>query len=113
MARAFLSPRADADVARIAVRIARDNPAGAVRFVEATFSSLALLGTQPEIGRPRIFKNPRLEALRSWRVEGFGNYLMFYRLAGGEVEVARVLHGAMNFEVIFGEPDELEDSPDA
>ena len=108
MARAFLSPRADADVARIAVLVARDNPGAAVRFVEAVFGSLALLGTQPEIGRPRIFPDPKLTGLRSWRVEGFRNYLMFYRLVGGEVEVARVLHGAMNFEALFGEANEPE-----
>jgi hypothetical protein len=30
------------------------------------------------MGRPRKFRNSRLSNLRSWRVEGFENYLVFY-----------------------------------
>ena len=39
--------------------------------------------------------------MRSWRVEGFEAYLLFYRSKGGDVEIVRLLHGARDLEWLF------------
>ncbi len=40
-----------------------------------TFAKLALM---PEMGRPYLLTNPRLEGLRKWSVKGFEKHLIFY-----------------------------------
>ena len=52
----------------------------------------AELGRHPEIGRQRRFQ--RRPGLRSWYVDGFDSYLIFYRPIAEGVEIYRVLHGA-------------------
>jgi toxin ParE1/3/4 len=105
MGEAYLSRAADADVAGIATYIAADNPRAALKFVDAVFQHLQLLATQPELGRVRRFPGGKFPGLRSWRVRGFRNYVMFYRLAGRDVEVVRVLHGARDLDALFSEPE--------
>lgn len=76
--------------------IRADNPAAAVRFVDAFKSSVELLSRMPEIGRPR----PDLGApeARSWRVKGFRKHLIFYEAFPDRVRLLRVLHGARNLQ---------------
>jgi plasmid stabilization system protein ParE len=38
-----------------------------------------------------------LKRIRSWRVDGFENYLIFYRFAEMRLEILRIKHGAMDF----------------
>jgi hypothetical protein len=38
----------------------------------------------PEMGAPRIIKNPVLEGLRFWPVGGFEDFLIFYIVCGEE-----------------------------
>jgi plasmid stabilization system protein ParE len=56
------------------------------------------LNRQPFLGRPRPDLNP--PGVRSWRVSGFENWLVFYQ-AGETVEIFRVRHGMMDLPVIF------------
>jgi plasmid stabilization system protein ParE len=42
-----------------------------------------------------------LKNIRSWRVNGFENPLIFYRLAGERLEILRIKHGAMRFPQAF------------
>lgn len=57
-----------------------------------------MISEQPKIGRKRD------ELAADLRSVAEGNYVIFYRLAGGGgVEVVRVLHGARDLPAIFGE----------
>lgn len=83
--------------------IARDNPDAATRVVEAAYETFGTLAANPELGRPRKFRNPRLLGIRSFRVSGFDNYLIFYRAVNDGIQVLHVYHGARDLESLFGE----------
>lgn len=83
------------DLASIAKKIAEDNPAAAARFIDASEKSFKLLQDFPRIGKVRSFTRP---GIRSWRVSGFENYLIFYIPTRDEVQVLAVLHGARELE---------------
>lgn len=81
--------------------IARDDPAAADRFVEAVEHTCAQISRQPEIGWKRQWKHRKLTGLRSWRVEAFPNYLVFYRIEAEAVAMVALMHGARSFERIL------------
>ena len=70
----------------------------AVRFWVQAQETLVALTRQPLLGRPRPDLNP--PGLRSWRVTGFENWLIFYQ-AGADIEIFRVRHGMMDLPKIF------------
>ena len=70
----------------------------AVRFWEHAQATFAALTRQAFLGRPRPDLKP--PGLRSWRVNGFENWLVFYQ-TGATVEVFRVRHGMMDLPKIF------------
>ncbi len=75
-----------------------DDEAIARRFLESAYDSFEFLADHPMIGRARPeFGHPDL---RSWRVQGFRNYLIFYRPDSGRVQVWRVLHGSRDLHQI-------------
>ncbi len=69
-----------------------DDEALARRFLECAYDSFAFLSENPHIGRAR----PEFghEGLRSWRVKGFRNHLIFFRPMADGVQIWRVLHGS-------------------
>jgi toxin ParE1/3/4 len=79
------------DVDSIKRYIAADNVDAANRFGPAVLAAWDVLLAFPYIGRPRTFK--RVGGVRSWRVPGFKNHLIFYRLRGEVVDVLAVLEG--------------------
>lgn len=83
--------------------IARDNADAATALVEAACQTFKNLAANPELGRRREFRNPRLRRVRSFRVSGFGNYLVFYRLVDEGVQVLHVCHGARDLEALLGD----------
>jgi len=86
--------------------IADDNPDAATQVVEAACETCKALAANPGLGRLRKFRNPRLKGVRSWRVSGFDNYLIFYRAIPDGIEVLHVYHGARDIEALFDEkPD--------
>jgi len=86
--------------------IFKDNPDAALRFLEAVDRTVENLALQPLKGRLRHFRGRDLKNIRSWRVDDFEDYLIFYRFNEPRLEILRVKHGAMNF------PDALRRSPD-
>jgi toxin ParE1/3/4 len=78
------------DLAVIWDYIALDNLDAADRFLE--------LAMNPEIGQPRRFPGSQLRSLRSFRIKGFENYLIFYRPVSEGIEVLNVLHGARDLD---------------
>ena len=73
------------------------NPDAAIRFLAAIDQTVEGLATQPMKGRARRFRGRDLKDIRSWRVDGFENYLIFYRATKERIEVLRIKHGAMEF----------------
>lgn len=74
-----------------------NNPAAAVRFLEAIDQTVERLVLHPLVGRLRKFRGRDLKNIRSWRVDGFENYLIFYRVTKTRLEILRIKHGAMDF----------------
>jgi toxin ParE1/3/4 len=83
--------------------IARDNPEAAERFIEAAEQTFKTLADQPGLGRRREFRSARLREVRSWRISGFENYLIFYRTVAHGIQIHHVYHGARDVEKLFGE----------
>jgi toxin ParE1/3/4 len=81
--------------------IAQDNPDAATRVIEAARESFKMLAANPGLGRPRRFRNPRLRNIRSWRISGFENYLIFYRAVADGIQVNHVYHGAQDIDALF------------
>jgi toxin ParE1/3/4 len=72
--------------------IRADDETCARRFLEAVYDSFEFLAENPMIGRSR----PEFgyTDLRSWRVQGFRNHLIFYRPLCDRIQIWRVLHGS-------------------
>ena len=80
------------DMQAIFRHIRSDDEQAARRFIEAAYDTFEFLADNPMTGRSR----PEFghSGLRSWRVHGFRNHLIFYRLQDGRVQIWRVLHGS-------------------
>ena len=77
--------------------IREHDPEASLRFLQAIDVTVEKLALQPLKGRLRKFRTRELKNIRSWRVDGFENYLIFYRFAARRLEVLRIKHGAMDF----------------
>ena len=97
MPEAIISPEALQDMEDIHDHIAMDNTEAAGRVIQAFEEDISLLSSQPELGQLK----PRLRHLCLWVVTQFPNYLIFYRVRDGAVEVVRVLHGARDLASIL------------
>jgi len=73
------------------------NPEAAARFLDALDQTIERLALQPLKGRLRNFRGRDLRNIRSWRVDDFENYLIFYRFNRSQLEILRIKHGAMEF----------------
>jgi toxin ParE1/3/4 len=99
----ILAPCIEDELWAILQFIAQDNPHAATRVIDAAHETFKNLAATPGLGRPHKFRNPQLKAVRSWRVSGFDNYLIFYRPIPDGVQVLHVYHGARDIEALFGE----------
>ncbi|HEY3913943.1 MAG TPA: type II toxin-antitoxin system RelE/ParE family toxin [Verrucomicrobiae bacterium] len=78
----------------------------ASRFQGALDNSLIKLSIQPDLGRLRHFRHPKLQGLRSLQVEHpFENLLIFYHATDNTLDVIRLMHGARHL------PRRLIESP--
>ena len=104
-ARILIRPKAQGDLDDTAEYIGRKNPGAAVRFLTAAEETFNQLLAAPGLGRVREYLNPKLKDLRSWRIRGFENWLVFYRPTDDEIEVVRVLHGARDLGLLLPEDE--------
>ena len=76
-----------------------DDEEVARRFLESAYDSFEFLAENPMIGRAR----PEFahSGLRSWRVQGFRNYLIFYRTGNDRLQIWRVLHGSRDLPAMM------------
>ena len=102
MAQIVWSPTALGDLAGICDYIARDSEHYARLFAQRVMSATDMLATFPEAGRivPEYHRDDLRELL-------FQNYRIVYRVRGGDVEIAAVVHGAR----LLPDIDEEQDLP--
>lgn len=89
------------DLPAIYAFIARDDPAAVERVlaaVQATFDQLIL---QPECGVGYPARSAKLADLRMLPVNGFTNYLVFYRVEAEAIRILYVVHGARHLPRLF------------
>ena len=103
MLSAKYSSLAESDLAAYAEYLQANSIEAAVRFLDSFDESMDFLKRSPEVGGRCAITNPLLAGTRVWRIKGFENYLVFYRLHPNEIEVLRVLHGSRDLDLIFGE----------
>jgi toxin ParE1/3/4 len=93
----FVRHDAELDACGYFQRISEHNPVAATRFLASIDLTIDGLVRQPLKGRLRKCRGRDLNDIRSWRVDDFENYLIFYRFKGIRLEVLRIKHGAMSF----------------
>jgi toxin ParE1/3/4 len=91
-----VTDEAEADLEAIGDWIARDNPRRAATFVGELRRCCMELARAPR----RNVLVPRYEHT-GVRRRPYGNYLIFYRVIPGRVEVLHILHGARDYEAIL------------
>ena len=90
--RAHKTPRAKLDVEDCAIYLAAHASVQvALRFLECAEATFGILAEHPGFGRQLQFTRPEIEGLRSFRVQGFENHLVFYLPRESGIEVVRVL----------------------
>jgi len=90
------------DLPGIYAHIAYDNPAAAERVLDAVAETFAHIAAQPESGVLYPTRNPQMKTVRMLPVNGFNNYLVFYRIEADAVRVLYVVHGARHLPRLFG-----------
>lgn len=98
MPKFILSEYVEPELDAIWVYIAFDNTDAADRFLEATYGTFQELARMPGMGQKREFPQVRLHELRSFRVKGFENYLVFYSPIPEGIEVFHIIHGARDLD---------------
>lgn len=86
-ASAWLAERVDAELA--------------LKFVDCVENSISELSKQPGLGPKVRLKNPQLQGMRFWRVDGFPNHLVFYQMDDQNLVIVRVLHGARDLDALL------------
>jgi plasmid stabilization system protein ParE len=88
------------DFAQLVARFATEaSPDIALKFEEKTYQLVRLLLKHPELGRVRKDLSPL--GIRSFRVEGFNRYLVFYLLRGQDLVLLRLRDGGMDLHTLF------------
>ena len=79
----------------------------ALRFYDAASVTFGKIASMPGIGERWPSVNPRLAELRVWRIEGFENHLIFYRIADNDIEIIRITHAAHDIDRVLesGQPE--------
>jgi toxin ParE1/3/4 len=99
-----IRPSADADLAEIAEYIAKDNIEAAIRFLESARRSMEFLTHSPKAGAEYMWStNRRLRGVRKWSIDGFRQYLIFYRITTESIEIIRVVHGARDLPAVLAD----------
>jgi plasmid stabilization system protein ParE len=62
------------------------------RFSLAVHASISAALKRPKAGAPKHVRNPQLAGLRSWSVQGFDEFHVYYVVRDDVFAVVRVLH---------------------
>ena len=95
--RYIVKPKADLDLDEYADYLVREaGLAVAFRFLDSAHRTFSLLATQPNMGWRARIRYPGMEALRTFRVNGFPDRLIIYRPLTEGVDILRVYDGSRN-----------------
>jgi toxin ParE1/3/4 len=94
---------AGADIEEIGLYFFLRAPEVEARFYRALDKTVRVLARSPNLGECHPCRNPKLEGMRKWQVDGFPNHMIFYRPAEDKLEILRVLHGARDYAAILNE----------
>ena len=97
--------KAAVDAEEIADYFATDSLEAAIRFLETTETTIQFLAESPSIGTPFKIDHPDLSNLRTIRVQGFPNHVIFYVEHPNAIEVVRIMHGARDLDTELGSMD--------
>ena len=86
-----------ADLTGIYSWIGERNIDAAERFLVAVDRTFEQIARHPQIGWVRQWRSKKLRGMRSWRVDSFENFLVFYRDESA-IEIYAVLRGCRRFE---------------
>jgi toxin ParE1/3/4 len=106
--RLIIKDRAEQDLRQQAEYILLNgNADAAVRFLSAAETTFAQLATMPRIGKVTQLVLSRLGEVRQWRIRGFEEHLIFYRIQDQEttIEILRLLHGSRDLADVLRELD--------
>ncbi|HRK32121.1 MAG TPA: type II toxin-antitoxin system RelE/ParE family toxin, partial [Tepidisphaeraceae bacterium] len=101
MKRITRKPRVKIDLLQHFVYIGERNSDAAERFLRAAREAVQDIARMPTAGGLKSFHHPELAGIRSLPIDGFKNYLIFYRETKDGIEVLRVLHGARDIERVL------------
>ena len=96
-------PAAENDLSEIGDYFDERNDTLSHKFYGQFWKTVQTLARSPALGERCRFRNPATKDMRVWQVDGFSNYLIFYRQGGDQLEILRILHGARDYETIFNE----------
>ena|SRR5581483_1942836 len=94
-----IKPAAIADLDQIFDYISEESPASAWRVVLAVRKMFSNIAKNPGVGTLRRFRS--WPDIRSRRVKGYPNYLIFFRVQNEIVEILRVLHSKRDLPRFF------------
>jgi len=83
-------------------------PAVGLRFRDAVLNAIDALAAMPGAGPPKFINDPRLSGLRSWPVEDFDEFRVYYLARPELLIVVRVLHGKRDIGALL-EGQELDE----
>jgi toxin ParE1/3/4 len=86
------------DAEGIADFIAQNSLEAAIRFLENTEATFKYLARSPSIGGAIATDRPDLANLRTCRVKGFPNHVIFYIEHPNSIEIVRIMHGSRDLE---------------
>jgi len=93
----FLQEALD-DLEEIVLYIAQDNKAAALKMHDEIIKKANDLSTFPKRGRPVPDKKMREAGYRMLLIK---SYIAFYRVIGADIFIYRVMHGAVNYPVLY------------
>ena len=99
----FLQEALD-DLEEIILYIAQDSRASALSFHDKIIDRLNGLSTFPKMGR--LIPDKKM-ADAGYRVLSIKPYLAFYRIIGETIFIYRILHGAMNYPLLYQQISEI------
>ena len=95
-------PEVRRDLVALADYISLGNLDAALWFIDSAEHTFKFLAANREVGQLCNFPQAELAGMRVWPIDGFSNYVTFYRPTDNEVEIWRVLHGARDIDSLFG-----------
>jgi toxin ParE1/3/4 len=81
--------------------IDKNTPATALKFGKRVEKTLEFLALFPEMGSPWESKTAGMQGVRFQNVQGFRNYLIFYRMTEPGLYLERIVDGRRNLDQIL------------